>query len=338
MHFLLLRYVDSDLFCGPAPFDVFKWKMRVYPIGKSFISPHLVLVEGPRRIKVCFSFKTIDTPFGKLKKRSEVNSKDFAAKSFATEGYEFAVYCIDFEPRLLHMSSRTPGLTIQVKIAINDFEETFNVKQIESNNIALLAAMATMYEDKRYTDIEFEVNSRILSAHKAVLAARSPVFAAMFDFDGKKNRVQITDVEYEVMDAILAFVYTGRSNLNRSSKSKSTKGKERPSGDLIEFAIKLYEAADKYALLSLIAACEDFVTYNISKESVVRALLAGHFHNSKQIKDTCFKFMAMCDDMRRDLSDFEELDQFDELTQEMKIKLPKLRADFVSSKMSRLNI
>jgi len=52
-------------------------------------------------------------------------------------------------------------------------------------------------------------------AHKAVLAARSPVFAAMFEHEmeeRKKNRVEITDVDVEVLREMLRFIYTGKSN------------------------------------------------------------------------------------------------------------------------------
>jgi speckle-type POZ protein len=51
-------------------------------------------------------------------------------------------------------------------------------------------------------------------AHKAVLAARSPVFAAMFEHEmeeRKQGRVEITDVETEVLREMLRFIYTGKA-------------------------------------------------------------------------------------------------------------------------------
>lgn len=50
-------------------------------------------------------------------------------------------------------------------------------------------------------------------------SARSPVFAAMFEYEmeeRKHNRVEITDVDHDVFKEMLRFVYTGRaSNLEK---------------------------------------------------------------------------------------------------------------------------
>ena len=49
--------------------------------------------------------------------------------------------------------------------------------------------------------------------------ARSPVFAAMFEHEmeeRKRNRVDITDVDHEVLREMLRFIYTGRApNLDK---------------------------------------------------------------------------------------------------------------------------
>lgn len=54
---------------------------------------------------------------------------------------------------------------------------------------------------------------RTFKAHKAILAARSPVFAAMFEHameESRANRVEITDVEPDTLAEVLRFIYTGR--------------------------------------------------------------------------------------------------------------------------------
>jgi speckle-type POZ protein len=58
------------------------------------------------------------------------------------------------------------------------------------------------------------VNGREYYAHKAILAARSPVFAAMFEHEmeeKKQNRVEITDMDHEVLREMLRFIYTGKA-------------------------------------------------------------------------------------------------------------------------------
>lgn len=47
-----------------------------------------------------------------------------------------------------------------------------------------------------------------------LLPARSPVFAAMFEHEmeeRKHNRVEITDVDHEVLREMLRFIYTGKA-------------------------------------------------------------------------------------------------------------------------------
>lgn len=49
---------------------------------------------------------------------------------------------------------------------------------------------------------------------KILISARSPVFAAMFEHEmeeRKRNRVDITDVDHEVLREMLRFIYTGRA-------------------------------------------------------------------------------------------------------------------------------
>ncbi len=58
------------------------------------------------------------------------------------------------------------------------------------------------------------MNGREYYAHKAILAARSPVFAAMFEHEmeeKKQNRVEITDMDHEVLREMLRFIYTGKA-------------------------------------------------------------------------------------------------------------------------------
>src|SRR5699024_7894723 len=57
-------------------------------------------------------------------------------------------------------------------------------------------------------------DGREFPAHKAILAARSKVFRAMFCgnkafVESNSNRVEITDIDGDVMKAMLDYIYTG---------------------------------------------------------------------------------------------------------------------------------
>uniref|UniRef100_A0A1B0FK06 BTB domain-containing protein n=1 Tax=Glossina morsitans morsitans TaxID=37546 RepID=A0A1B0FK06_GLOMM len=61
-----------------------------------------------------------------------------------------------------------------------------------------------------------------LKAHKLTLPARSDVFAVMFEHEmeeSKLNRVIITDIDHEVLNAMLNFMYMGKApNLNKMAQ------------------------------------------------------------------------------------------------------------------------
>ncbi|MGH0130591.1 UNVERIFIED_CONTAM: hypothetical protein FKN15_005482 [Acipenser sinensis] len=76
-----------------------------------------------------------------------------------------------------------------------------------------------LWENSRFTDCSLCVAGQEFQAHKAILAARSPVFSAMFEHEmeeSKKNRVEINDVEPEVFKEMMCFIYTGKApNLDK---------------------------------------------------------------------------------------------------------------------------
>ena len=52
-----------------------------------------------------------------------------------------------------------------------------------------------------------------LPAHKLILSARSPIFAAMFSFDSKEkqdSRVEIPDVSSDTLKSMLKYIYSGQ--------------------------------------------------------------------------------------------------------------------------------
>uniref|UniRef100_A0A8C0VLZ7 Speckle type BTB/POZ protein n=1 Tax=Cyanistes caeruleus TaxID=156563 RepID=A0A8C0VLZ7_CYACU len=76
-----------------------------------------------------------------------------------------------------------------------------------------------LWENSRFTDCCLCVAGQEFKGHKAILAARSPVFSAMFEHEmeeSKKNRVEINDVEPEVFKEMMCFIYTGKApNLDK---------------------------------------------------------------------------------------------------------------------------
>ena len=65
-------------------------------------------------------------------------------------------------------------------------------------------------------DVTLVIKKKEFPAHKAILAARSTVFAAMFQHDMREaasNRVGIVEIEPDIFQAVLRFIYTDQVDL-----------------------------------------------------------------------------------------------------------------------------
>ena len=70
----------------------------------------------------------------------------------------------------------------------------------------------SLFQSRLLGDFTFVVDGVEIVAHKAVLAARSPVFAAMFRNEMREkvsNRADIVDVDADTFQELLRFIYTG---------------------------------------------------------------------------------------------------------------------------------
>ena len=82
-----------------------------------------------------------------------------------------------------------------------------------STSIKLSQNLETLLESEKHSDVILLVGGKKLKAHKNILAARSPVFAAMFEHECKETEescVDIVDVDLDVFQELLRYIYTGK--------------------------------------------------------------------------------------------------------------------------------
>jgi hypothetical protein len=100
---------------------------------------------------------------------------------------------------------------------------------------------ATLKNRKHLVDVEFLVQDKTFPAHRAILAARSPVFADKFEKKkpGKDglHHIRIDGVEPSTMENFLHFIYTGE-----------------PTGTFADE--ELLKLADHYQLTTLSSLCQ----------------------------------------------------------------------------------
>ena len=146
----------------------------------------------------------------------------------------------------------------------------------------LVDNFASLWENgqSKSGDVSFVFESKqTLSAHKLILSARSPVFAAMFSYantkEAQENQVEITDISAEVFQQLLKYIYTGRVD----------------SQDHRRHAEGLLAAADKYGLIKLKQYCEQCLITQLSLESALRLLPLAEMHCAIELKVKALKMI-----------------------------------------------
>jgi speckle-type POZ protein len=129
--------------------------------------------------------------------------------------------------------------------------------------------------DEKYADFVFKVENEKIAAHKVILAARSPVFDAMFQHDMQENQTnetEITDVALAAFKALLRFIYTGHCEV----------------GNLTE---DLLMAANKYDIQDLKEICAKELRKKLTVDNAVRLLVLSDLNQSEDLKDGAIHFI-----------------------------------------------
>ena len=138
-----------------------------------------------------------------------------------------------------------------------------------------LAEDLTFLKDKEFADFTFKVENVKIPAHRAILAARSPVFAAMFKHNMQENRTnetEIKDVTPAAFRALLRFIYTGQCQV----------------GNLAE---QLPVAANKYGIQDLKQICAQELRTKLTADNAVDLLIFSDVHYAKDLKDGAIRFI-----------------------------------------------
>lgn len=110
------------------------------------------------------------------------------------------------------------------------------------------------YTLEEFYDTTLYVKGKTFMAHRVILTARSPVFAAMFKHDTVENQtgvITISDCDPDSFQEFLKYVYCGELE-NISFRS----------------ALHLYKTADKYDVQELKQFCVEYMEYNLRAENV----------------------------------------------------------------------
>ncbi|EFX73056.1 hypothetical protein DAPPUDRAFT_110141 [Daphnia pulex] len=135
----------------------------------------------------------------------------------------------------------------------------------------ILHQLEESFEKMLFSDVTFNVRGRQFSAHKTILAIRSPVFAAMFLHPTKEmqsGEVEVEDIDPDVFQEVLRYLYTG------SPQSTA----------MDVMAPALLAAADKYLLEHLKTRCETHLIRQMSAKNCLDLLTLTTNHPAEYLK------------------------------------------------------
>lgn len=135
-----------------------------------------------------------------------------------------------------------------------------------------------MLSESIHTDIIIRASDGSIGAHRAVLAARSPVFRSMFSHDLKEKEmsaINISDMSIQACQAFLSYIY---ANIQYQ--------------DFLTHRLHLLRAADKYDVSDLKDACQESLLQDIHANNVLDRLQSAFLYRLPMLKLGCLEYLV----------------------------------------------
>ncbi|PWA72362.1 SKP1/BTB/POZ domain-containing protein [Artemisia annua] len=155
------------------------------------------------------------------------------------------------------------------------WSERFTVNQ----NAKAMSAFGRLFSESIHTDIIISASNGSIAAHRAVLAARSPVFDRMFTQDLKEkdaSAINIPDMSIELTQAFLSYLYSNNIEYQ----------------DFLSHRFDLLRAADKYDVADLKEACQENIIEDIHSENVLERLQISFMYHASRLKVCCIEYLV----------------------------------------------
>ncbi|XP_065205328.1 speckle-type POZ protein-like [Planococcus citri] len=269
--------------------DEIKWKLQLRPNGetdaKDTISFFLYICSSILTEKVYAKLKVSVLDFQNEKRcTKKTKVAGFGLDGVGSWGYKELLTKNDYFRENLLIDNK---LTISCEIIFSTVCDATNETSQKGETSVLLPNTTVCdlssqnfglsLEHREFSDVIISVNGQEYLAHKIILAARSPVFAAMFAHNVKENeenRVYINDMDEEVASEMLRYIYTGKCE------------------KLSELATGLLVAADKYDLAGLKNVCGLELSKTLSVDNAASILALADMHAAEALKKAAIKFIV----------------------------------------------
>jgi hypothetical protein len=138
-----------------------------------------------------------------------------------------------------------------------------------------------LLESKLFADVTIQVGERTLEAHRTILAARSPVFSAMFASGMQESRgktISINELDECAVEDMIRFLYTGRVKPDILSSD--------------ERCLNLTRAAHLYGAVKLVDICVEQISKRLTLTTVCERLTFAELMECQRLKAKCLSFIS----------------------------------------------
>jgi len=177
--------------------DKLKWCLRVNPKGldeesKEYLSLYLLLVSCQKNeVRAKFKFSILNSKREETKAMESqrayrfIQGKDWGFKKFIRRDF-----LLDDQNGLLPDDRLTLYCEVSVVAESINHSGQSMTSQFRIPECKLADDLGSLFESSKFYDVILSVNEAEFKAHKAVLAARSPVFAAMFEHEMEEKKAK----------------------------------------------------------------------------------------------------------------------------------------------------
>ncbi|KAJ3685871.1 hypothetical protein LUZ61_015035 [Rhynchospora tenuis] len=278
-HLAVNQYVSSP------PFSVggYDWALIFYPHGSklqegkkgTYVSVFLKLLSQMKEVDAEFSFKVLDKT-GMPTVLTEPILCTFSSHpgKISTFGYPNFISTDKLEAHFCGDVMFVISFNIRVSSAPSGIYDCSG---------GLCDDIKKLWKEGERFDVTFEVEGERISAHRFMLAARSPVFTAELYgsmTEAKSSCIKIEDMKAEVFMALLRFVYTDDYETDKLKFLS------------VELVHDLFIAADRYALEKLKVQCQQRLFMALSIDTVLTTLILAERHSAPWLKEKCLEFAS----------------------------------------------
>ena len=166
---------------------------------------------------------------------------------------------------------------------------------------SLASQIEQLHQNQTLTDLTILVGEHRFPVHRAILAARSPVFAAMFSHEMREKaekEVRVEELDAEVFQNLLSFIYKDKINADALNKTSwellaiAEKVSHSGPGGLVEMSHNQMNVCFmQYDVKQMKSICEKYIVEKLTINEAAAALALADMHNAESLKRDIFDFI-----------------------------------------------